>query len=240
MRTFSSCAHEDLIGTGDHASMDAVRISRVTLALLIVIVLIGGALVGSVVTASAQPDATPSPTPTPIASPSEAPIPTIDVAGEDLERLPRYRGSVRTDYEVSIDDRYRLTAVEYFADATIDDVRQFYQGVIEEHGWERADIQYSGGEWIYVLVDGSTEALIEIEVTRGHVEIDLQVSQPIGATSPSGSPSPSPTPAPAPPQPTPPPAPPPPAPPPTDDDDGGDDGGGGDDGDSDDGAGSDG
>lgn len=128
-------------------SMDAVRLSRVTLALLIIVVLIGGALVGSVVTAMGLPDATPTPTATPPPTASEAGIPSSDVTGEDLERLPRYPGSVRTEYEVSIDDRYRLTAVEYFADATIDEVRQFYQGVIDGHGWERADIQYSGGEW---------------------------------------------------------------------------------------------
>lgn len=134
-------------------SMDPVRLSRVTLALLIIVVLIGGALVGSVVTAMAQPDATPAPTATPGPTASEAGIPSSDVTGEDLERLPRYPGSVRSEYEVSLDDRYRLTAVEYFADATIDEVRQFYQGVIDDHGWERADIQYSGGEWTYVLVD---------------------------------------------------------------------------------------
>ena len=147
------------------------------------------------------------------------------VPGEALERLPRYPGSVRTEYEVSIDDRYRLIAVEYFADATVDEVRLFYQGVIEEHGWERADIQYTGGEWTYVLVDGSVEALVEIEVTRGHVEIDLQVSAPIAAATPGDSPSPTPEPT-RQPQATPPPAP----PPPSDDDDDDDD----DDGDSDD------
>ncbi|HSI99768.1 MAG TPA: hypothetical protein VLA59_05225 [Patescibacteria group bacterium] len=233
MRAFSSDAHGDLIGTDDDPGvMDAIRLSRVTLALLIIVVMVGGVLLGSAVTAMVAPTPTPTPTPTPAATPSDAAIPTDDVAGEDLERLPRYPGSVRTEYEVSIDDRYRLTAVEYFADATIDEVRLFYQGVIEEHGWERADIQYSGGEWTYVLVDGSVEALIEIEVTRGNVEIDLQVSAPIASPSPSPSESPSPTPEPT----RPPPAAPPPAPPPGDDDDDDDD----DDGDdSDDGADSD-
>ena len=201
--------------------MDAIRLSRVTLALLIIVVMIGGVLLGSAVTAMVAPTSTPAPTPTPAVTPSGAAIPMDDVAGEDLERLPRYPGSVRTDHEISIDDRYRLTAVEYFADATVDEVRLFYQGVIEEHAWERADIQYAGGEWTYVLVDGSTEALIEIEVTRGYVEIDLQLSAPIASPSPGSdrSPTPQPTRAPA--------ASPPPAPPPSDDDD--DDDGGDDD-----------
>ena len=195
--------------------MDAIRLSRVTLALLIIVVMVGGVLLGSVVTAMVPPAATPTPTPTPTVAPSDTAMPTADVAGEDLDRLPRYPGSVRTEYEVSIDDRYRLTAVEYFADATIDEVRLFYQGVIDEHRWERADIQYSGGEWTYVLVDGRVEALIEIEVTRGYVEIDLQVSAPIASPSESPSPTPEPTRPPA----TPPPA----VPTPSDDDDDGDD-----------------
>jgi hypothetical protein len=229
MRAFSSGAHGDLIGADDDpGAMDAIRLSRVTLALLIIVVMIGGVLLGSAVTAMVAPTPTPIPTPTPAVTPSDLAIPTADVAGDDLERLPRFPGSVRTEYEISLDDRYRLTAVEYFADATIDEVRLFYQGVIEEHGWERADIQYTGGEWTYVLVDGSVEALLEIELTRGHVEIDLQVSEPVATPSPQPSPTPEPTRPPA--------ATPPPAPPPTDDDDDDDDDGGSDD---DDGADSD-
>jgi hypothetical protein len=229
MRAFSSGAHGDLIGADeDPVVMDAIRLSRLTLALLIIVVMVGGVLLGSVVTAMVPPAATPTPTPAPSVAPSDPAMPAADVAGEDLERLPRYPGSVRTEYEVSIDDRYRLTAVEYFADATIDEVRLFYQGVIEEHGWERADIQYTGGEWTYVLVDGSVEALVEIELTRGHVEIDLQVSEPVATPSPQPSPTPEPTRPPA--------ATPPPAPQPTDDDDDDDDDGGSDD---DDGADSD-
>jgi len=210
---------------GRFGDMDAIRLSRVTLALLIVVVMIGGVLLGSAVTAivSATPTPVPTPAPTAAVSPSGAAIPAVDVAGEDLQRLPRYPGAVRTEFEISVDDRYRLTAVEYFADATVDEVRLFYQGVIEEHGWERADIQYAGGEWTYVLVDGSVEALVEIEVTRGLVEIDLQLSAPIASPRESPSPTPEPT---RPPQATPSPAP----APPSDDDDDDDD----DDGDSDD------
>jgi len=224
MRAFSSGAHRDLIGTDDDLGvMDAIRLSRVTLALLIIVVMVGGVLLGSAVTAMVAPTPTPMPTPTPAVTPSDSALPVSDVTGDDLERLPRYPGSVRTEYEVSIDDRYRLIAVEYFADATVDEVRLFYQGVIEEHGWERADIQYAGGEWTYVLVDGSVEALVEIEVTRGLVEIDLQLSAPIASPRESPSPTPEPT---RPPQATPSPAP----APPSDDDDDDDD----DDGDSDD------
>ena len=200
--------------------MYAVRLSRAALALLIIGVLVGGVVLGSAVTALVASPASPPATaaPEPSAASSGAGLPRTDVAGEDFVRLPRYPGSVRTEYEVSIDERFRLTAVEYFAEDALDPVRAFYQSVIDEHGWQRADITYSGGEWTYVLVDGTTEALVELEVTRGFVEIDIQVSKPLSTETPDPTPSPPPAATPAP---TPVPAAP--APPGDDDDDDGDD-----------------
>ena len=195
--------------------MSGIRLSRAALALVIIVVLIGGVVLGSVVTAVATPSPTPALSPSARVSPDSSGLPTADVPGDDLERLPRYPGSVRTEYEISVDDRFRLVATEYLADAGLDDVRAFYQGVIEDHGWQRADINYSGDEWTYVLVDGSTEALVEIEITRGFVEVDLQISTAIA--SPRPEPTPSPTTAPTAPPP------PPPAPPAPTDDDGADD-----------------
>ena len=213
--------------------MNPASLPRAWLALLLVAVLAGGVAIGSVVTAFVDGGVGSTPTPTPTATPlptdRSAVLPDADVEGEDLERLPRYPGSVRTEYEVSRDDRYRLTAVEYVADATVEEVRAFYQQVMDEYGWARADVNYAAGEWTYVLVDGRTEALVEIEEWNALIEIDLQVSQPVRTPEPTPSPRPTPTP-----QPTRPPAPAQPAPPPPGDD-GGDDDGGDDDGDDDDG-----
>lgn len=228
MRGFSSGAHCVLIGHAQDELMPSSGLSRGASALLLVAVLLGGVVLGGAVAALAQvtgSSPTPSPTATPEPTPTVAELPTSDVDGEDLPRLPRYPGSVRTDHEVSIDDRYRLTALEYLADAGIEEVRGFYQNVMDAHGWDRADVNYTSGEWTYVLVDGRIEALIEIELWNGLVEIDLQISEPIESPSPSPSPSP-PSPSPSPSAPPPPP----PAPPsPTDDDDDDDHGGGDDD-----------
>jgi hypothetical protein len=163
----------------------SIDLSRSSLVLLIAGVLLTGVVLGSALPMLGDGAASPSPTPSVPASVS-AELPAADVAGEDLARLPRYPGSVRTEYEISRDDRVRRAAVEYLADATLDDVRSFYQGVMAEHGWERADIAYSGGEWTYVLVDGMSEALVELEVSGGLVEIDLQISDPI-ESAPEGS-----------------------------------------------------
>lgn len=203
--------------------VNSVSLSRAALAVLIIALLIGGAVLGGAVTAFGEARLTPSPSASPSPSATARPaLPTTDAPGEDIDRLPRYPGSVRTEYEIITDDRYRLTVTEYFADATIDEVRAFYQGVIHDHGWTRADIGYAGGEWTYVLVDGSTEALIEIEMSRGYVEIDLQISERIATPSESPEPSPEPSRRPTP-VPTAAPPPPPPAPAGGDDDDDSDD-----------------
>ena len=236
MRGFSSDPHGILIRARQIGTVHTLSLPRATLALLIVAVLLAGVFIGSVLPTlrAEQASATPSPTVAatePVES-QAGELPGADVPGEDLERLPRYPGSVRSEYEASRDDDIGLTALEFLADATVDDVRTFYQGVIVEHGWQRADIAYSGGEWTYVLVDGDIEALVEIEETGGLVEIDLVVSEPLPSVTPTSRPTPAPTAQPTP-APTPPP---PPAPPPDDDDDGGDDD---DDGGDDDGGGDD-
>ena len=224
MRGFSSRPHRTLIGRGDDGCVQLANLPRVNLAILIAAVLAGGVILGGV--AASLPMSESSPTPaatssTPSATPSSSAA-VADVAGQDFDRLPRYPESVRSGYDIVREDRFRLTAAEYQAQATVEDVRNFYQGVIAEHGWERADINFDHGEWSYVLVDGSIEALIEVEEFGGLVEIDLQISEPITAPTPAApDPTPAPTAVPI--------APPPPPPaPPSDDDDDGDDGGGGD------------
>lgn len=219
MREFSCRAHPTLIGSAHHTGVQPIRIPRANLAILVAAVLACGVVLGGV--AASLSDREPTPTPTPVVAssiPSALPsssMPAADVSGEDLERLPRYPGSVRSGYQIVREDLFRLTASEYFVDATVEDVRTFYQGIIVEHGWERADINFDHGEWSYVLVDGSTEALIEIEEFAGLIEIDLQISEPIASPTPA-APDPTPVPTPAPVAPPPPPQPP---PPPGDDDD---------------------
>jgi len=212
-------------------AVDLVKMSRANLAVLVAVMLAAGLFLGGVAASWRDPDASSSQPPI-TASPVGNAAPTLpaqDVRGADIARLPRYPGSVRTSHEIIREGRFRLTATEYQSDATIDDVRSFYQAVIVDHGWERADITFDHGEWSYVLVDGAIEALIEIEQFGELVEIDLQLSEPAASPQPSPAPTaPAPTVAPA--------APPPPPPPPgdDDDDDSGDDSDDGDDGTDDD------
>ncbi len=182
-----------------------MSLGRANATVVLVAILLCGLLLGGLVAVVAyprpailggQPIAAPtqSPKPSPTAM---AQLPASDVSGEDLGTLPRFPGSVRSDYEVALDDRYRLVVTEYLVDASMDEVRAFYQGVIAAHGWERADIGFTDGEWSYSLVDGDMLALIEIEEAGGLIEIDLQLSEPLAA--PTSVPAPPATAAPPPP-----------------------------------------
>jgi len=198
----------------DTSAVKPTIVSRATLPLAAGGILLCGLLLGGIVAlvvdlrlpmlgGEESSPTTSSPTPSPSASPE---LPDEDVVGEDLLALPRFPGSVRTDYEVALDEHYRLIVTEYLAAAEIDEVLAYYQGVIATQGWERADIGFADGEWSYALVDGQTLALIEIEDADGLIEIDLQISEPIAAPTEPAAPGPTT-------------APPPPLPPGDDDDD---------------------
>lgn len=221
MRAFSSWTHGTFIGAVQNRSVSLMYLSRVGLALMLAILLLGAVVLGSYVSilrdAAARNTEPPAPTLTVAAAPPLLTLPAADVAGEDFATLPRYPGSIRSAYDVYRDDRFQLNVAEYLVAATVGDVRVFYQTVIEQYGWERVDIDYSDGEWAYLILNGADEALIEIEERDGLVEIDLQFSHPIGDQAPT-----LPDALPLPPAP-PPAAPPPAAPAPPDDDDADDD-----------------
>lgn len=187
--------------------MISANLTRARLTLLLVGILLCGLLIGGMAALVAFPrpalfggEQVASPTLSPAPSPSAlATLPASDVPGEDLVALPRYPGSVRSDYQVALDDRYRLTVTEYLVTAAVEEVRAFYQGVITAHGWERADIGFSEGEWSYSLADGDTLALIEIEEAGGLIEIDLQISEPVAVPTPDSAPASTPAPPPPPP-----------------------------------------
>jgi hypothetical protein len=225
MRAFSSGPHTEFIAIRQACGVPPVNRAPVRPVRAGLVSLIGGILLGAalffavavflaaprIIMLGQEPDPAPTVAATPSPSPTAAALPAVEVAGEDLAALPRYPDSVRSDYEVALDEQYRLIVAEYLAEADIEEVRAFYHGVIAAHGWERADIGFSEGEWSYSLVDGSTLALIEIEEAGGLIEIDLQLSEALVVATPT--PPPSATAAPLPPPP------PPPLPPGDDDDD---------------------
>jgi hypothetical protein len=146
------------------------------------------------------------PTPTPAAS-----LPAADVEGEDLPDLGRYPGSVRTTYLREQQGSASVTIIDYVTTAELDDVRAFYRRIFRENEWELIELDFAGGEWVFLVESGNRVALVEIELGSPFTRIAIELEEP--APSPASSPTPTPTPTP----------PPPPPPPPDDDDDGFDD-----------------
>ena len=147
------------------------------------------------------------PTPTPTAV-----LPDVDVDGADLRDLARYPGAVRTAYARERQGTKAVTTVEYVATAELDDVRAFYRRVFREEGWELVELDFSGGEWVFLVEKGRRAAYVEIEDGGTYTIVQIEVERSIDAATPRPTPTP-----------RPPPPPPPPPPPGDDDDDDGDD-----------------
>lgn len=197
-----------------------MRVSRIGAAAAIVGLLLGGFAVGRAANEMIQAETVPNPSPSPMdVTGGEILLPTIDAEGDDFATLPRYPGSVRTQYVAERRGPFRTVDQEYLVAAPLDEVRAFYRAAFHNHGWVVADLGFEFGEWVYVLVDGQREAVVELEARGSVTEIELELSEPV-----EGVPDPSPTPvAPTPVQPAPPPAPPAPPPGGGDDDDDDDD-----------------
>jgi hypothetical protein len=109
----------------------------------------------------------------------DASLPKADVPGEDFSDLPRYPGSIRTKYERRVSKAgLVLVDTEYVASAELGDVRGFYRRVFRSEGWTVASLDVSEGEWDFLVTKGNREAVIEIEIRKGLVETEIEVSEP--------------------------------------------------------------
>jgi hypothetical protein len=123
-------------------------------------------------------------------APVERPLPETDVPGSDLPELPRYPGSVMTEYEQKLYGDIMVTKADYLSNAGVEEVKSFYRDVFRDGGWRVNDVGFSQGEWEFFVVKGEREATIEIEPEDGLVEIEIEFSRPhnVGENgSPAGS-----------------------------------------------------
>src|SRR3712207_2795689 len=109
------------------------------------------------------------------------PLPAEDVPGKDIPDLPRYSGSVRVEYERKEQDRLVYTRVRYLSRAGLDVIRGFYRGVFRAQGWQVANVEFSEGEWTFLVVHGEREANVRFEPHgRGIItRIDIVLSEPL-------------------------------------------------------------
>jgi hypothetical protein len=172
----------------DHLGVPSIDLPRTAMIVLLIAIVAGGVALWEAIPSAGEEHALVGPTGPP--SPSAAAVlPSADARGADLESLPRYPGSVRVGYDRSRDDRLHRVGVRFVADASVGDIRAFYQEVAAERGWQRADIDYTDGGWSYVLVRNRTEAWVVIEPADGLVAIRIEVSRPIATAAPSSPPA---------------------------------------------------
>ncbi len=113
-------------------------------------------------------------------------LPAEDVPGRDVPGLPRYPGSVRVEYERKEQDLLVFTRVRYLSHAKLDVIRGFYRGVFQTEGWKVANVEFSEGDWTFLVVHGEREADIEIEpYGRDVTKVDLVLSEPLPEKEPA-------------------------------------------------------
>jgi hypothetical protein len=155
-------------------------------AMTLVLVAIGASLVytrqqSESVSVAPQEDKTMIAEPTTRADTKPAPpLPAEDVPGKDMPDLPRYPGSVRVEYELTEQDSLVFTRVRYLSHANLDVIRGFYRGVFRAQGWKVANMEFSEGEWTFLVVHGEREANIRFEPHgRGVTRMDILLSEPL-------------------------------------------------------------
>ena len=128
---------------------------------------------------------------TPSDTKPEISLPADDVPGKDISDLPRYPGSVRVEYERKVQDPLVFTRIRYLSRARLDVIRGFYRGVFRAEGWKVANVEFSGGEWTFLVVRGEREAEVRIEPhSRGVTRVDIELSVPLPEKKPAPKESP--------------------------------------------------
>ena len=109
-------------------------------------------------------------------------LPADDVPGKDVPALPRYPGSVRVEYERKEQDLLVFTRVRYLSHARLDVIRGFYRGVFRAEGWKVVNVEFTEGEWTFLVAHGEREANVIIEphgqdVARVYIEFSEPLSE---------------------------------------------------------------
>lgn len=104
-------------------------------------------------------------------------VPEEDVPGAEVPGLERYPDSVRTEYRRENIRDLIVTEAEYMTAADADAVREFYRELFHREGWSVGDLGFFQGEWVFFVIRGDHEAIVEITDLGETVEIELELSE---------------------------------------------------------------
>lgn len=107
--------------------------------------------------------------------------PESDVEGSDIDDVPRFPDSVRTDYARNETDSEIQILIEYIAEATVEAVGDFYEEALPDNGWSiQQKVETDEGHGI-VATKGSKQVEMYWEASsdyEGSIEIGVYVLEP--------------------------------------------------------------
>jgi hypothetical protein len=71
-----------------------------------------------------------------------------------------------------------VTEVQYLAAAELDEVRSFYRRTFREYGWRVVELDFTRGEWVFLVSSGRRVAFVEIEPHGALIEVDVELEVP--------------------------------------------------------------
>jgi hypothetical protein len=151
----------------------------VTLSIAALLLILAGFTAGNLITAARLADRCTGNTPlaAQVYDIGAFPLPEFDAPGADILDLPRYPGAARVEHRQTFEKSLIVKEVEYVVPAELELVHDFYRDVFDAREWSVADVWFFQGEWTFFVIDGSREALVEIEARGPLVEVEIELSE---------------------------------------------------------------
>jgi hypothetical protein len=101
-----------------------------------------------------------------------------EVRGKPIPGLPRPPGSVRVGYAEDRSNGLTTARTEYASGMGPEGVRGFYRDVFRSGNWDVANVEYSGGDWYFLVARGGREASVEVSPRGGGSRVVVEALGP--------------------------------------------------------------
>lgn len=116
-----------------------------------------------------------------------------EVPGRELPGLPRYPGSVRSDFRERSVGGLLLTDIRYVAPASLPGVQAFYRETLRAAGWAEVDARFAQDSWTYFGTADARELLLRLDQAGDRVLITVEHSVLLLTARPAATAPPAPT-----------------------------------------------
>jgi hypothetical protein len=101
-----------------------------------------------------------------------------DVPGVEIGGLPRYPGSVRSEFRETTWSGATVAEAEYRTQDPVAAVLRHYRTAFHAAGWTLDGQTYEMGEHVYAVTLGDQRATVEIERLGSDVEVEIELVRP--------------------------------------------------------------